>query len=134
MENGTLPAECHEINYKHKGCNTQSKTSSDWIYEAWRHFVMQHRVLDGRDTGPQERLLPSFPAAQLHSRNPWVALGQQRFCSKYNFLALLLNHAETLEMPSATTLAKGVSPPLRHRAQQPVTELKRWKKHCPGGT
>lgn len=83
------------------------------------------QVLDGRDRGPQEGSLPSLPAGQLHSRNPWVALRQQQFCSKYSFLALLLNHTATLEMPGATTLAKGLSPPLQHRAQQPVTEKDR---------
>lgn len=33
------------------------------------------------------------------------------FCSQYNFLALLLNHTVTLEIFSATTLAKAASPP-----------------------
>lgn len=81
-----------------------------------------------------EGSLPSLLAAHPHSRDPWVALGRQRFGSKYHFLALLLNHVVTLEMPSATTLAEGVGPPLLHRAQQPVTEWKRWKNHGPGGT
>jgi len=97
----------------------------------WRCFVLQCSVLDGWDKGPQEGSLPSLRAAPLHSRNPWAAFGQQRFCSKYNYLALLLNHTATLEMPGATTPAKRVSPPLRHPAHQPVTELKRWQKTLP---